>query len=125
MVKIIKVDANCRVYEIPLSVQYYWKQKKSMTFYTAVGVSSYIMKREDYNVTFERSNYQFMYPYSYTGNKNLFATMHLSAGVEKKLNGHFYLQATPILHIPLVGVGQGSVKFFTKSIQVGLKYFPF
>ena len=125
MVNIIKVDANCRVYEIPLSVHYNWKQKKSFTFFSAVGFSGYIMKRENYNFTFERNNYVFMRPYSYTGNKHLFATIYLSSGIEKKLNRHFYLQATPIIHIPIVGVGQGSVKLYTKSVEIGLKYFPF
>jgi hypothetical protein len=125
MVNIIKVDANCRVYEIPLSIQYNWKQKKLWTFFTGVGLSSYIMKREDYNFTFERNNYVLIYPYSYTGNKNFIATIHLSAGIEKKFNRHIYLQASPVIHIPLAGVGQGSVKLYSKSIQVGLKYFPF
>ncbi|MFZ1306070.1 MAG: outer membrane beta-barrel protein, partial [Ferruginibacter sp.] len=48
-VKIIKVDANCMIYEVPVSLQYNWLVKPTTNYYAAAGISSYIMKKEKYN----------------------------------------------------------------------------
>jgi len=84
-VKIIKVDANCMVYEVPVTLQYNWLIKPKANYYAAAGISSYIMKKEKYNYTFERNNTQYTYPYDYTKNSHLFASLQLSLGIEKQL----------------------------------------
>lgn len=124
-VKIIKVDANCMVYEVPVTLQYNWLIKPKANYYAAAGISSYIMKKEKYNYTFERNNTQYTYPYDYTKNSHLFASLQLSLGIEKQLARKLYLQLAPIVSLPLQGVGEGSVKIFTTRLQVSLKYFPF
>lgn len=123
-VKIIKVDANCLVYEVPVTLQYNWLIKPKANYYAAAGISSYIMKKEKYNYTFERYNTQYTYPYDYTKNSHLFASLQLSLGIEKKLANKLYLQLAPTVSLPLKGVGEGSVKIFTTSLHVGLKYLP-
>lgn len=124
-VNIIKVDANCLVYEIPVSVQYNWLSRPKINYYAGIGLSSYLMKKEEYYYTVERYNVIYTYPYAYTKNTHLFAGLTLSAGIEKKLNRKFYLQAAPVVTIPLTGEGEGKVKLFTTSINIGIKYFPF
>lgn len=124
-VKIIKVDANCMVYEVPVTLQYNWLIKPKTNYYAAVGLSSYIMKKEKYNYTFERYNTQYSYPYDYTKNTHLLASLQLSLGIEKQIGRKLFIQAAPIVNIPLQGVGEGSVKIFTTGLHVGLKYFPF
>ncbi len=124
-VKIIKVDANCMVYQVPVAVQYNWLIRPKANYYAAVGVSSYIMKTEKYNYTFERNNIQYSYPYAYTKNSHLFASLQLSLGVEKQIGHKLLIQARPVVAIPLQGVGDGRVKIFTTGLHVGLKYFPF
>jgi len=57
MVEIKKVDANCLVYEIPLAFRYNVFQRKNTTLYATAGVSSFIMKKEDYKYSYI-SNYQ-------------------------------------------------------------------
>ncbi len=125
MVKIIKVDANCMVYQVPVTLQYNWLIKPRANYYAAVGLSSYIMKKEKYNYTYVRNNYQYSYPYDYTNNSHLAASLQFSLGMEKQIGRKFYLQAAPVVNIPLKGVGEGRVKIFTIGLQVGLKYFPF
>lgn len=124
-VKIIKVDANCMVYEVPVSIQYNWLIKPKANYYVALGLSSYIMKKEKYNYTFERNYTQYTYPYDYTKNSHLFAALQFSLGMEKQIGRKFYIQAAPTVSLPLQGVGEGSVKIFTTRLQVGLKYLPF
>ena len=125
MVKIIKVDADCIVYEIPVSVRYNIVQKKSMNIYTGVGLSSYIMKKEDYNVFFVRNYMEVSRPWNYSGNKHFLSALVLSAGAEKKLSNKLALQIEPAITVPLKGVGEGTVKLFSTSLLLGLKYFPF
>ena len=124
-VKIVKVDANCMVYEVPITVQYNWLIRPKANYFATVGLSNYIMKREKYNYTFERNNIQYSYPYDYTKNSHLFASLQLSLGLEKQIGHKLLIQARPVVNIPLRGVGDGSVKIFTAGLQVGLKYFPF
>ena len=124
-VEIIMVDANCLTYEIPLSLQYNLVQNQSLNLYVSIGTSTYIMKKEKYDYTFSVANTIYQYPYDYTGNKHLFATFNFSFGVEKKINPNLFIQAAPNFIIPLGGVGEGSIKLFTTSLNLGVKYFPF
>ena len=124
-VKIIKVDANCMVYEVPVTLQYNWLIKPKTNYYASVGVSSYIMKKEKYNYTFERNYTQYTYPYDYTKNSHLFASLQLSLGMEKQIARKLFIQVAPTVSLPLQGVGEGSVKIFTTRLLVGLKYLPF
>ncbi len=124
-VKIIKVDADCIVYEIPISVRYNVLQKKAINIYSGAGISTYIMKKEDYVIHFIRNNMPYSREWYYTGNQHFFSTLMIMAGAEKKLNNKLLLQIEPSLSIPLKGVGEGSVKLFSAGLQIGLKYYPF
>ncbi|MEP6712244.1 MAG: outer membrane beta-barrel protein [Ferruginibacter sp.] len=122
MVKISRVDANCLVYEIPLSARFDFIRKPTTVYYATTGLSSYIMKREDYKYYFTNNNIPGQSAWTYRGNKNLFSILTLSAGIEKKINKNISIQAEPSVSIPLAGVGDGSVKIFSTTLQVGLKY---
>ena len=124
-VKVIKVDADCIVYEIPVSIRYNIIQKKTSTIYASAGLSSYIMKSEDYNIYFLRNNIQATRAWNYTGNQHFLSTLIISAGLEKRLTNKIALQIEPSVNIPLKAVGEGSVKLFSTSVQAGLKYTPF
>jgi hypothetical protein len=124
MVDIRKVDANCLVYEIPLSVKYNFYRGRKLNAFASAGVSSYIMKREDYQYEYLRNNTVNYTSWVYKGNRHLFSVLNFSAGVEKKLNDKFLLLASPIVSVPLRGVGDGKVKLYSSALQVSLKYKP-
>lgn len=124
MVQIVKVDASCLVYDIPLTVRYNLLQKPSTIFYTTAGISSFIMKREDYNYYYNRYNTLHESSWTYRGNKNLFAVANFSVGIEKKLSSNFSILAEPSVSMPLTGVGDGSVKLYSTAIQIAIKYQP-
>jgi hypothetical protein len=123
-VQIIKVDASCLVYDIPLTLRYTILQKPTTSYFAMAGISSYIMKKEDYNYFYLRNNMPHESAKTYTGNRNIFSVFNLSAGIEKKLSPNFYIQAIPSVSIPLSGVGDGSVKLYSTALQVGIKYQP-
>ncbi len=124
IVRLTNVDANCLVYEIPLSARYEFITKPVTSYYATGGLSSYIMKKEDYNYSYLRNNLPEKSAKSYTGNQNLFSILTLSGGVERKINKSISILAEPSLAIPLSGVGEGKVKIFSSTIQIGLKYHP-
>jgi hypothetical protein len=125
MIDIIEVDATCLVYEIPVSIRYNILNKKSLTFYTTAGASSYIMKKEDYNYTYKRYNNIYNRAYNYSGNQHLFSTGIFSVGIEKNITKKIAFQLEPMVSIPLNGVGEGTVRLFSTSLQLGIKYNPF
>jgi hypothetical protein len=124
MVQIVKVNAACLVYDIPVTVRYNFLQKSGLTYFATAGVSSYIMKKEDYDYYYIRYNTPHESAYSYTGNKSAFSVLNISAGIEKKLSSSFSLQLEPTLSVPLSGVGDGQVKLFNAALQIGIKYQP-
>ncbi len=124
MVDIKKIEASCLVYDIPVSVRYNFVHKKSGIFYATAGISTFIMKKEDYNYFYTYNNNNYEKAKSYTGNKNLFSMLSISAGIEKKLGPQFSFLAEPYLSFPLAGVGEGSVKLYSAGLQIGIKYSP-
>jgi len=124
MVQIVKVDAACLVYDIPVTLRYNFLQKPTLTYYLTTGLSSFIMKREDYYYYYIRNYMPHESSYSYTGNKHVFAVLNFSAGIEKKLSSAFSLQVEPSVSIPLYGVGDGRVKLYGVALQFGVKYQP-
>jgi hypothetical protein len=122
---ITKVEASCLIYELPIVLQFNFLQKKSYSIYAGAGISSYIMKTEDYNYFYKRFNIDYNRAYSYSGNQHLFSNAIFSAGIEKNISKKIILQLEPTIGIPLKGVGEGSVKLYSTSLLLGLKYKPF
>ena len=125
MVDIQNVDANCRVFEIPLSVRYDFTPAKKWNTFLSGGLSSYIMDKEDYAYDYIRNNTAYYAKASYTGNQHLFSVLRISGGVEKKLSNQISLGINPGLAIPLAGVGEGKIKLFSSEVLLSVKYRPF
>lgn len=126
-VDIREVDANCRVFEIPVWLRYDFSTKKKWNPFVAVGISSFIMDKEDYEYYYYRFGNPNPYyaSHTYKGNQHLFSVLRFSGGIEKQLSKNFFLTAQPGLAIPLGGVGDGQVKLYSTEVLLGLKYRPF
>lgn len=123
-VAMTKIDANCKVYEIPLAFRYDIASAKKIKVFTNVGLSSYIMKKEDYHYYYDRYGYPAEGHGSYKGNQHLFSVLKIAGGIEKNISQNFSLHAAPGLAIPLAGVGEGQVKLFSAELLMGIKYQP-
>ena len=121
-VDITKVNANCLVYEIPVTVRYNFIQNKKITYYATAGISSFIMKNEAYNYYFIDNSTAYQESKTYTGNKNFFSVAGFSVGIEKQLSDKFSLLGEPSVSIPIAGVGAGSIKLYSTDLMIGLKY---
>lgn len=125
IVDIKNIQANCRVYEIPVSVVYNFTPGKKLSIFASAGLSSYIMKREDYRLYYDHYGNPYQADVYYEGNKSLFSVLRLSAGIEKKISSRFSILASPGVAVPLSGVGDGEVKLYSADITIGLKFTPF
>lgn len=123
-----KVEADCKVFEIPVTISYYFATTKKQNWFAAAGVSSYLMKEEAYN---------YYYKTTATGptvnrkwvinneNKNIFSVINLSAGYQRNFNKSVSLLIEPYLKMPLTGVGFGKVKLNSGGILFSLEVKPF
>ena len=123
-----KVDADCKVYEIPVSVSYNFSTSSKHHFFASAGLSSYLMKTEKYN---------YFYKYNPTGptlnkewtinnkNKHFFSALTLSGGYQLKVNNRIIFIAEPYLKLPLSGIGYGKVKLNSGGVLFSIGIKPF
>ncbi|HEV7622405.1 MAG TPA: hypothetical protein VGO09_11760, partial [Flavisolibacter sp.] len=85
-IKIKNVDGVCHMFEIPLDVKFKFAQIKNHSFYTSVGMSSYLMKKEDYNYDYDWYGQPYYANKTYTNStNNLFSIININFGYQHKL----------------------------------------
>lgn len=122
------IDANCKVYDIPITVDYKISSKKKESWFVSAGVSSLLMKEETYEYYF-KPNYSPTYV-TYTRtisneNKHYFSVLNLSGGYTRVLNKNISLQAEPYVKIAMDGVGYGKVKLNSGGVLFSAVIKPF
>jgi hypothetical protein len=122
-----KVDADCKVYEIPLLVNYNFSTNKKRNWFGTFGFSSYIMKKEDYNYHYKTSTGQpatrnWVYN---NENKHYFSVITLAGGYERKISNKFSVSVSPYLKLPWQGVGFGKVKLNSTGALFSASFKPF
>ncbi len=122
-----KINADCNVYEIPLTLQYNFKQVKNHNWYGGMGISSYLMKKEVYDYQYKNATGQtWSYKRTYNNeNENYVSVLTLSGGYQYKVNHRFSLLAEPFLKVPLNGIGAGKVKLNSAGLLVTAAVKPF
>lgn len=118
-----QLDGTCRILDIPLNVYYSFPTQSKLSFYTGIGLSSYIMQQENYtytvNYTYSSRSYSTQVD---DKNNEWFKVLNLSAGVQYQLTHRLHLQAEPFLKTSLAGVGEGDVHLNSAGVFFGLKY---
>ncbi len=122
------IDANCKVYDIPITVDYKISSNEKQSWFASVGVSSLLMKEEQYDYYF-KPNYSPTY-ITYTKtidnqNKHYFSVLNLSGGYTRIINKNISLQAEPSLKIAMDGVGYGKVKLNSGGVLFSAVIKPF
>jgi hypothetical protein len=123
------INADCRVFDVPVSFNYAFSTAPKQTFFVSAGLSSYFMLKETY--TLVGSN-QSGYPpktnlsYSYKNdNKHLLSIINLSMGMSRPISKHTSIVIEPYVKMPFTGIGQGKVNLQSAGINFQLQYnFP-
>ena len=121
--KIVSVDGECKMFEIPVSVKYDIRNTFRSTWFVTGGLSSYIMKREDYDMLYKSGSSGATYPHSYTyknSSENIFSEVRFTGGYSYKLRSNFSLRIEPYLNIPVSGVGFGRLRLMSAGVNAGI-----
>lgn len=118
-----QLDGACRILDIPINFYFHFNPRTKVSFYTGVGLSSYIMITEDYTYTVFATSGDRMYTTQVERKNNeWFKVLNLSMGIQYPLNSQWHIQAEPFLKAPLAGVGEGDVLLSSLGVFLGLKY---
>lgn len=122
-----EVAADCKLYEIPVSVSYNFWQKKNHNWFGSAGLSSFLMKKEYYNYIYKTPYGQtYSYPKTVNNeNKHYFSVLTLSAGYQYHFSKRISLQAEPFVKLPLGGIGLGKIKLNSSGVLFTLTVKPF
>jgi len=118
------VNADCRVLDIPINLDYQVFGNFKNKFSVGTGLSSYLMLKEDYAYTYA------IYPGGYAPdgvsltnrNQHYFGVLNFDVLYQHRLNSKFSLDVQPYLKLPLTDIGYGHVQLQTAGVAVGLSW---
>jgi hypothetical protein len=116
------LDGGCEMFEFPIAVKYDLSAKKN-TFFAGAGLTSYIMKKEDYNFSavYGAGGYDYEGYRSYKrSGDHLFANVQLSAGYKYSLSSKLNIRLEPYLKIPLKKIGIGELPITSTGLYFSL-----
>ncbi|HEV2832225.1 MAG TPA: hypothetical protein VGW31_09630 [Hanamia sp.] len=121
------IEADCKIYEVPLILNYNFSRSAKHLWFGSAGISSYFMKREDYDYFSKNALGQNSYDSYSIKNKNqhYFASIRVSAGYEKKLGNSISITTEPYLSLPIDGIGYGKVKLYGAGVLFTVNIKPF
>ena len=114
---------DCRMWDIPLNLNYYFTPSKSYSFFASAGLSSYLMNEENYDFEVDTNQGTNTYPKKYVNeNKEWFKTLNVSVGLQKQINTRLVIQVEPFMKVPLAGVGEGNISLASFGSFFSLRY---
>lgn len=121
------IDADCRVLDVPVNLNYNFSKSPKRTMFASAGVSSYFMLKEKYTLIAKKSQPGYpAYPnrsYDYSNqNQHLLSVLNLSVGMAKPLSKQTSLVIEPYARLPLTGIGQGEVNLKSIGLNLQLQY---
>jgi len=118
------VNADCRVLDIPINLNYQVFGNFKNKFSVGTGLSSYLMLKENYTYTY--ASYPGGYaPDGYSTenrNKHYFGVLNFDVLYQHRLNSKFSLDVQPYFKLPLTDIGYGHVKLQTAGVAVGFSW---
>jgi hypothetical protein len=116
-----KVSGECNMIEVPLVAKYNFRSSGKSNFSASAGISSYFMKKEDYNYQVDRNGLQYPYSTSYKNTStDVFAVANFAAGYNRQVKKNIKLRIEPYVKIPLQGVGIGSLPIMSTGLNIGV-----
>jgi hypothetical protein len=115
------VNADCRVLDIPLNVNYTLIDKGKTTFSLGTGISSYIMLREDYR--FDVESYNGPEDIHLTNeNQHWLSVLNLHANYQRQLSPRIGISLQPFMKIPLEDIGYAKVRLQSLGMAISASW---
>ena len=118
------VSGYCDMFDIPLNVRYDLNNGRRQRFFVSSGLSTYLMKKEEYHYHYQypNGNPGYRYRSSSSDENHFMSVLNISAGFERKISNRFSVQAEPYLKIPLAGLGYGNLRLNSYGMYFHLKF---
>jgi hypothetical protein len=121
--KILDIQGNCTVIEIPVQLQYKWSISNKSTWIALAGLSTYLMNRETYTYDYDYYGNKKTMAYTYNNeSRHYFSVLSLGAAYRRQLSKTFSWQLAPFVKIPLSGIGKGNVALYSGGLTLGIFY---
>lgn len=118
--KIEDIDGVCHMIEIPVNVKYNFKTTKASNWFALAGVSSYLMKKENYGYRYMSYGTLMEKQLSYNNSsKNWASILNLSVGYTHNIKKLGMVRIEPYIKIPFKGVGIGSLPITSSGVYLG------
>lgn len=127
------IDGQCNMLDIPLNIRYDIALRPGLAdrepsrWFVSGGVTSYIMRQEDYTNNFADSNDPGIYgwqkqPVSVQTGAYGFSQLNLSVGYERVISRRLSWQVEPFMKVPLKGVGFFKIDLLSTGAFFSLRY---
>jgi len=118
-----RIDANCKVLDVPININYTFMDRPKYNLTATVGLSSYFMLREKYTY---KIDYMPDWEKSLSNeNQHYLSVLNLAFTYQLPLNSHMSLGIQPFAKIPLGDIGYGQVKLYSTGVAVQLNFNQF
>lgn len=114
------VDANCRILDIPLMINYALLQSNRAAWMISGGLSSYIMLNESYEFIYPEES-EPAYPHRYiihNENQHLFGIANIGIGYQRRFSPSLRMTVQPFVKVPLKNIGQGNIKLYSTGVTL-------
>jgi putative salt-induced outer membrane protein YdiY len=106
--------------EIPITVQYHFGKVNSSHWYAAAGVSSYLMKKEEYYYLSKYYATQYYAEKEYKNSiQNWFSVLQIGAGYQLQLGKKSTLRFEPYIKLPMSKIGIAQMPLSSAGINIG------
>lgn len=116
-----EMNADCRVLDIPLNINYQVFKKQKLSVSINTGLSSYLMLNERYELKNGQNSPLYTVEVR-NRNQHPFSVANLSVGVERKINSSLSIGLEPFIKLPLTGVGDYDARLKSTGIAVSLNF---
>lgn len=113
------IDANCKVLDVPVNVNYQLYIKGDNTLQLGTGLSSYWMLRENYEFEYANNVPSFFINVA-NQNKHILSILNLNATYQRRLGSGINAIVQPYYKIPLTGIGNGRVNLRSAGVAFGV-----
>jgi len=119
--KVKELDGTCKMIEVPVTVRYNFRRSSKGNLSVSGGLSSYIMKRENYDYTIERNGVQYPRNAGYKNSStDMFAVANAGFAYNRNIGKKTILRVEPYIKIPVKGVGIGDLPIMSTGINIAV-----
>lgn len=115
------VDADCRLLDVPLNINYTAWSKKGQELRLSAGLSSYFMLSEDYHFKYDNAAVQSPKYYEVKNkNKHYLGVVNLGVEYQKSVSKNLKIGISPYVKLPVTDIGYGNVRLQSAGITTSV-----